>query len=305
MRRIFLVLLLGCFPILSCPAAETGEASQLRSLVDELNRQLDRAERNRLADPWFLRDLRELVRRYDYPWRQSILHDDFSAGERPAPPWQVMAGEFLADWRYGMRSVIRPPARQGLGGGGGKEGADEKDIAAALLGALLEQALEGKSKGKGGGAREVSIDDHARLIAKVAIPNAFAITLRLNSRPLPGVDAHLVFGPYRAVANSPGYRLVWRSGATARGRSLELLRISPRGGVATLELYDRPLKLDDGADHLIIWTRDRFGQMEVKVDGNILFSVLDRSFRDPFDGFTLSNLAGDIALREVRIDGAP
>ncbi|RME32426.1 MAG: hypothetical protein D6786_10620, partial [Gammaproteobacteria bacterium] len=110
MRRVLFALLLWTL----CPVAgQAGDDASLRSLIDELNRQIERAERNRLADPWFLRDLRELVRRYDYPWRTPVLHDDFSAGDRPAPPWQVKAGEFLADWRFGMRSVIRPPASQG------------------------------------------------------------------------------------------------------------------------------------------------------------------------------------------------
>jgi len=38
-------------------------------LVDELNKLISQAERDRAASPQFLRDLRDLARRYDNPWR--------------------------------------------------------------------------------------------------------------------------------------------------------------------------------------------------------------------------------------------
>ena len=37
-------------------------------LLDELNGLVDEAERGRAADPRFLRDLRDLARRYAWPW---------------------------------------------------------------------------------------------------------------------------------------------------------------------------------------------------------------------------------------------
>ena len=41
--------------------ASAQEPDQLRSLIDELNVLLDKGEKERLADPWYLRDLRSLV----------------------------------------------------------------------------------------------------------------------------------------------------------------------------------------------------------------------------------------------------
>ncbi len=92
----------------AAPAQAQGvePGNQVQTLVNELRAELDRAEKDRLADPWFLRDLRQILDRYDLPWQVRILHDDFS-GQGPGPdaPWRVTAGEFLIDWRHGLRTV--------------------------------------------------------------------------------------------------------------------------------------------------------------------------------------------------------
>jgi hypothetical protein len=43
--------------------------------------------------------------------------------------------------------------------------------------------------------------------------------------------------------------------------------------------------------------------MAVILDGQELFQVTDRSFRDPFDGFAAINSGGDYAFRRITIDG--
>ncbi len=93
------------------PGAQSG-GDTTRALIDELRQLIERGEKERLADPWYLRDLSALADRYDWPWRARILSEDFSdRGPRPPPPWQVTAGEFLIDWRFGMRAVVEPPRR--------------------------------------------------------------------------------------------------------------------------------------------------------------------------------------------------
>ncbi len=103
----------------SDPAPATAQESgdPIQGLVSELRSELDRAEKERLIDPWFLRDLRRLLDSYDWPWQNRILSDDFSGrGPGPDAPWQVTAGEFLIDWRYGLRSVIEAPVASCLTG---------------------------------------------------------------------------------------------------------------------------------------------------------------------------------------------
>lgn len=293
------------FPLLSAalvaglwaaPAQAQGvePGNQVQTLVNELRAELDRAEKDRLADPWFLRDLRQILDRYDFPWQVRILHDDFS-GQGPGPdaPWRVTAGEFLIDWRHGLRTVIKPPRQT--------QSQQQSDPTAALIGALLQQALTGEQGGQQTTSQEPT---YAAMIAPARISNAFAIEIELSSRPVDGVSTgRLEFGPYQGEGANAGYRLVYSPGAPAGSPSLELLRVSSRGTTSTLEFYDQPLSLQDGQPHTLTWTRDRAGMMVVKLDGQVLMETTDRSYRDPFDGLAVVNSGGDYAFRRVTIDG--
>jgi len=287
----------------SGPAAAQADPAagdpQLRALLKELNEQLDRGERERLIDPWYLRDLRKVLGRYENPWDKRLFSDDFSGrGPQPAPPWQVTAGEFLIDWRYGLRSVVEAPAPAPA-----PERKSEKDPVKQLFGQFLKQTLQGRQD-QPPAAPPPAAPSYAAAIAPVRITNAFSLRLDLTARLVPGVaEPRFEFGPYQGANASAGYRLAYTPGARAGAPSLELLRLSSRGGVSTLELTDEPLELEDGKSHVIEWTRDRGGRMVVKVDGAQVMEVTDRGFRDPFDGIALVNGGGDYALRSITIDG--
>ncbi len=276
---------------------------QLRALLKELTEQFDRGERERLIDPWYLRDLRKVLGRYQNPWDKRLFGDDFSGrGPQPAPPWQVTAGEFLIDWRYGLRSVIEAPAPVQAET---QQRKSDNDPVKQLFGQLLSQTLQGQqNQQEQQPAAAPAAPSYAAAIAPVRITNAFSLRLELTARLVPGVaEPRFEFGPYQGANASAGYRLAYTPGARAGSASLELLRLSSRGGVATVELTDKPLKLEDGQSHVIEWSRDRGGHMVVKVDGAQVMEVTDRSFRDPFDGIALVNGGGDYALRSITVDG--
>lgn len=287
----------------SGPAAAQADPAagdpQLRALLKELGEQFDRGERERLIDPWYLRDLRKVLGRYQNPWDKRLFSDDFSGrGPRPAPPWKITAGEFLIDWRYGLRSVIEAPAPAPV-----QERKSDKDPVKQLFGQFLKQALKGQQDQQQQ-APPPAAPSYAAAIAPVRITNAFSLRLELTARLVPDVaEPRFEFGPYQGASASAGYRLAYTPGARAGAPSLELLRLSSRGGVATLELTDKPLKLEDGKSHVIEWTRDRGGRMVVKLDGAQVMEVTDRGFRDPFDGIALVNGGGDYAIRSITVDG--
>jgi hypothetical protein len=281
--------------------AQAGEPD--KALIDELRTLIERGEKERLADPWYLKDLRALVDRYDWPWRVRIMSEDFSArGPQPPAPWQVTAGEFLIDWRHGLRSVIEPPPQAQTGTTTGQKQSTEEAVG-ALIGTILQQSLGGQQTGTQAGT-ETGNPGFAAIKAPVAISNAFAIEMELSSRALAGlVDGRFEFGPYQGAQAGAGYRLAYSSNPSRGTPSLELLRHSSRG-TSTLELHDQPLKLEDQQAHTLVWTRDKAGAMAVSLDGQELFQVTDRSFRDPFDGFAMINSGGDYALRRITIDGS-
>lgn len=291
--------------LLAGPAQAQGEDPRLDALIDELNTLLERGERDRLIDPWFLRDLRAALDRYDWPWRRELFSDDFSGqGPGPEAPWQVTRGEMLLDWRHGLRSVVEPaeaePQTSGRNGGSG-----QGDAAQQLLGAILQQALRPRN-GEADTATQTAPakDDVAAAQAATPITNAFAIEAELTMRPLArGRADGFELGPYQGANARAGYRLSYVVGAEGAGGEFRLLSLSPRGGVTTLEVGRETVDLIDGATHRLVWTRDRDGRMVVSVDDREVLRVLDRGFRDPFDGFALVNRGGDLALRRIRIDG--
>ena len=303
-RSVIACLALAAFAagatIWSGPAAAQADAAagdpQMKGLLKELKDQFDRGERERLIDPWYLRDLRKVLGRYENPWDKRLFSDDFSGrGPQPAPPWQVTAGEFLIDWRYGLRSVIEAPALV-------QQRKSEKDPVKQLFGQLLQQGLQGQQNQQQAAAP--AAPTYAAAIAPVRITNAFSLRLDLTARLVQGVaEPRFEFGPYQGANASAGYRLAYSPGARAGAASLELLRLSSRGGISTLELTDKPLKFEDGKSHVIEWSRDRGGHMVVKVDGAEVISVTDRSYRDAFDGIALVNGGGDYAIRSITVDG--
>ena len=285
--------------ILSGPAAAqtepAAEDQQLKALLKELGEQFDRGEKERLIDPWYLRDLRKLLGRYENTWDTVLFTDDFSGrGPQPDPPWQVTAGEFLIDWRYGLRSVIEAPAPAA-------ERKSNQDPVKQLFGQFLQQTLQGNQQQQA--APPPAAPTYAAAIAPTRITNAFALRLELTARLVPGVsEPRFEFGPYQGTNASAGYRLAYNPGATGGAPSLELLRLSSRG-TSTLDLTNKALKFEDGQSHVIEWSRDRGGRMVIRVDGAELISVTDRSFRDPFDGIALVNGGGDYALRSIAVAG--
>ncbi len=287
-------------PVAAQSAPADGD-QQLEKLIKDLRDELKRGERDRLIDPWYLRDLRKVLRSYENPWGKRLFSDNFSGrGPQPDPPWQVTTGEFLIDWRYGLRTVVEPPpARQQQ-----QTQSSGKDQVTQLFGQLLQQALQGQQGGQGAEQPPPSDPGFAAAIAPVKVTNAFALRVELTSRMVQAsAEPRFEFGPYQGANASAGYRLAYSPGATGRTPSLELLRLSSRGGTATIELYDKPLKLEDGKAHVIEWTRNSGGHMVVRVDGAEVMNVVDRSFRDAFDGVALVNSGGDYALRSITIDG--
>ncbi len=286
----------------------TGD-NPVRQLIDEITREIERAEQERLADPWWLRDLRNVLARYDYPWQVSIFSDDFS-GRGPAPdaPWKVTAGEMLIDWRHGLRSVIEPPRPQAQTGATGSNSGNE--VVTQLFGQILQNSLGGQQGGQQSGQQAAQpAATYAAATLPVPVTNAFAMSLELSGRPLGGsgqpAPTRFEWGPYIGANAAQGYRLAYNGGGQGgAGPALELLRLSSRG-TSTLFAVDQPVNLEDGQIHKIVWTRDLGGTMKIVLDGQPIMDLVDRSFAQPFDGLALVNGGGDFALRQLTIEGTP
>lgn len=283
--------------------ADSAEA-RLQTLTRELHQLLDKGERERLADPWYLEDLRALVDRYHRPWTRTILADDF-AGPGPAPdaPWQVVAGEFRLDWRYGLRTVVRPPEPRPASGqdGGGQRG----EAVQQLFGALLNEALQGERQDRTRDEPEPAPEGEPAVVkAPVAITNAFALEVDLTVRPLEGDGgARFAVGVYQGGETRAGYRLDVAPDEASGAPTLRLLRTNTWGGAAVIDRASEPVAFDRETPGRLVWTRTPEGEMAVSLDGETVIRVVDRSFREAFDGLVVTVERGDVALQRVRVDG--
>lgn len=276
----------------SDPTAQKKTESKLRNLIDELNKLVDGGEKARAADPRFLRDLRNLARRYDRPWRVMVLSDNFSDGDfTKNPTWTVTEGKFWIERGFGLRGMAQQTSQPA------EEGRQRRgDVAGQIVGALLNRALGGGSQGSGTRSAPVPVSTRAAVHVAKRITNAFAMTLDLFFGAKKGT---LEIGTYQGKDRKSGYRLRYHTGGSP---GLELLRVSARGS-SLIETYSQRLALEDKKFHRLEWTRDPFGAMVVKVDGKVLLQASDRGFRDPFNGFVLANHDGDYILRRIAIEG--
>jgi hypothetical protein len=257
-------------------------------LVDDLKDLIQKADRDQRADPWLVRQLRDLVRRYDWPWRVSLLHDDFRDGDYTYnPSWVVSNGDFRVVRGSGLRTVF-DPARQV------RRLVDRRGENPAV-----EISFGSTREREGKGDLPVTSASAAEIYTPLSMSSAFAVKLQLKFGGYPDGDNRLEFGPYLGDERDSGYRLAYES---ANRPSLSLLRLAP-GRSAVIETIDRGVNVEDGNLHVIEWRRAADGEMVVLLDDKEIIRTLDRAHADWFDGFTIINRGGVYELKEISISG--
>lgn len=293
-RRVALAIFLTLAPVFPVHA-QTDQVSagegRTQELVEQLKDLLRAAEQDRRSNPATTKQLRELVRRYDWPWKVSLLYDDFRDGDYTYNPrWNVNNGEFRVARGSGLRSYFDPPmspvrrttSRRGDGS------------AMDVLGELLLGTREREAE-----PAQTNVKSESEIFTRVGITNAFVVKAELNIRRYTDRDTRIEFGPYQGDDRSSGYRLAYESG---RKPSLTLLRFSP-GRSAVIEMTDQEITLADGNSHTVEWRRTSDGEMIVLLDNKEIIKTVDRAYDDPFDGFAMINKGGEFEVKRVSVFG--
>src|SRR5215475_56357 len=90
---------------------ETG-SDDINKLVQDIQKLIDQAVRDKAADPQFLDDLRGVLDDYQNPWTTRLLYDDFRDGNYTTnPAWTVSNGVFKVKkdgFNIGLKSSVIP-----------------------------------------------------------------------------------------------------------------------------------------------------------------------------------------------------
>ena len=268
----------------------SAAASRTQELVDQLKELIRGAERDQRSSPLLTKQLRELVRRYDWPWKVALLHDDFRDGDYTYDPsWIVSNGDFRVVRGSGLRTAF-DTTRQGRRLVDRRVENPAMDIFEGIFGARDREARSDL---------QTTSQSGAEIYTRLSITKAFAVKVQLKFRGNSDDDNRLEFGPYLNNERHLGYRLAYESGNRP---SLSLLRIAP-GRSAIIETYDRGLDLEDGNPHIIEWRRADDGEMVVLLDDKEIIRTVDRAHSDSFNGFNIVNKGGVYELKEISIFG--
>ncbi len=274
----------------------------VQQMVGELRKLMDEAERDRAAHPNFLRGLKTLASRYDWPWSKQLVRDNFEDGDYTRnPTWTVESGQFGIDWNAGLRSAITVAAVQPEPQPQQQTSPPSGDLGTQLLGTVLQQMMrpqESPRPQESTRSDTPAPSDRAEVSIAQAITPGFDIRMEFSSLERPG---RLEFGPYLGDKGQEGYRLAYIPGDFP---SLALLRNS-RWGSAIIDAYSEPVNLEDGGTHYLQWLRLANGEMAVFLDGTEVIRIVDRAFQESFQGFRIANLGGEFSIREVQIFGTP
>ncbi len=265
------------------------DAAKLAAALDDLRGITDEAERTRAADRSVIAQLRDLIRRYDWPWRVALFSDDFRDGDfNRDPAWRVAMGNFQVEADLGLRVRFKPSKEATT--------TQQGDSAKLLLGAILGEIL--KQQG-GNETDQTASATHAEIFLRVPITNAFVIRVQLASLRKPGKAGRLAIGPYQGTDRAVGYRLVYVAG---KQPAIELVRFS-RSGSAVIDAQNLEAGLEDGRFHDLEWRRAPDGTMSVLIDGALVLETIDRRLRDPFAGLSIITPKGDFGIRQISADG--
>jgi hypothetical protein len=265
--------------------------NQTQGFVDELNKLIDEATAARAADPNFLRDLRDLARRFDWPWRNRVLFEDFSDGNVSANPvWTVGGAPVTVDRFNGMRSFVSMAAPQASTQT--QKATDSGDVAVQILGQLLRQGSSQQQQAPAPEQHKESI-----LATSAGMANQFALQADIVFTD--AVNGYFELGVIQG-GDGLGYRIGIRPGA--RDAAVELLRIGSRGSsiidsalVASATWAPQQTR----QPKTVLLTRGDSGDMNVSINGTVVLTANDRGFRDRFDGFIFRNGGGDYLVKSI------
>jgi peptidoglycan hydrolase-like protein with peptidoglycan-binding domain len=270
---------------------KTFPGKKTLKVIDQLKKIVQKGKQEKRADSLFLSELYELIRRYDWPWRNRLFRDKFQDGELARnPTWTIASGEFWIDSYKRLVSRFSPPEQK-------KESSSDRettDTGSIILKTILTEVLKEKET-------EPSTPPPpliGEIYSAFNISNMFSLDIELTLLA-GGNDARLEFGPYRGKQRDEGYRLNYVGGRTP---VFELTRQTSAGS-STIATSKSASILKDGQPHVIRWQRYSDGNMVIALDAKVMIQTIDRTLQHSFDGISIVNRNGNYAFSHIQVSG--
>lgn len=269
----------------SDPSATANANPALESMIEQLNKLIDDAEKAKAADPTFLRDLRNLANSQRAPAQRMLVSDTFADEDYTNnPAWKVISGEYFIESGWGLRNKLISTSPQTSSSSSGNSG---EDLAKVLLGQILKRATNTPSQPAAPAENLITLS--------TPISNAFEIEIEMSSWV---ADNHFELGVFQGQQAQIGYRLLYVS-----GKGIQLHRVG-NSGSSVVATSSQAITMEDKGFHVISWSRGTDGTMRVSLDGSEIIATSDRGFSDPFDGLRISDKGGDFIIKRVQVSGS-
>ncbi len=288
----FLILLFSFPANVPAQSPEDPNKEALESILNELQKTIDDADKRMVAHPRFLDELREMVKRYRAKLRNIYLFEDFADGDiTEDPKWSVISGKFrvTADSRLWSQVFVDASYQ------GSTSSSEETNPFAIILGEIARAQEKKKAKKQG-----AATDESAVIQTLIPIGPAFEVDLTFVSDSSRGAMQIVLLGgtPARAY-----YRLVYHA-APSPERPIKIIR--QRGSQQfIIDSATQHPNLDDGAPHQLQWIRDSAGNMRVLIDGSEVLNTVELYYKEEFGGLALVNSGGTYEWGPIQVLQAP
>jgi len=279
-----------------------SEPKTLKSLLDELDQKVEHADQQMIAHPSFIKDLRELIKKYRQGVRDVFLFEDFSDGNFNAnPQWIVTSGQFHITPDKRLSSSIKAPQSQSADRPEKKE-KDRKVSDREKIGVILNEILRvaGEKESSESPSPPASPESPAVIKTMTSIPFNFEIDMDFISKSRWGSTEIVLLG---GKTGKPRYRLIYQARPSDE-RPIEIIR-ERNDRQYIIESATHYPYLDDGKIHRIQWIRNQQGRMKVLVDGKTVLSTVELFYKNNFAGLAFVNHGGRYEWGPIKIFQAP
>lgn len=289
---------IGFYLISFSPVIASGseENKKIKSMITELEKKIDNADKKMIAHPSFIKELRALVKKYKSQLRELFFKDTFKDGNfNKNPKWVVKSGEFSVNKAKRLTSFVQMPSYETKTD---NQPEQKKSLEAEAVGVLLDSFFGSKKSDKPVQKKSEKAPETiqpAYIYTKKVFPPAFEINMKFKSSQAGEMDI-ILLGSKNLI---PRYYLKIKANHS-EDDPIEIVRESNSRKFVVGASTKFPI-INDGKFHNLTWVRLTNGAMNVLIDKKTVLQTYETYYRDNFTGFGVVNNGGSFEWDSFKI----